>query len=170
MANIKTTDKEWERAREYFEAGLSLSEIVKKTGISKTRLCVVSKRDGWSKETGKEQLVSEAIRVETAKGTLNGTALMVHKELVNDRVKAIEFFSMCAAQNVNEAMLAPCLTQSDFKARSETISKGRETVIGKQVDTAIQINNNGVSSSVTDMDENDMIAEAKAIASRLVMQ
>ena len=46
MANIKTTDKEWERAREYFEAGLSLSEIVKKTGISKTRLCVVSKRDG----------------------------------------------------------------------------------------------------------------------------
>jgi hypothetical protein len=37
MANIKTTPDEWEKCREYYEAGLSLSKIVAKTGISKTQ-------------------------------------------------------------------------------------------------------------------------------------
>jgi hypothetical protein len=61
-------------------------------------------------------------------------------EAVEDQTKHIQFFTSCAITNVQEAMYAPCETQNDFKARAETIIKGRETVLGKTPDTAIQIN------------------------------
>jgi hypothetical protein len=51
MANIKTTPEQWAKAREYFEAGLSLSAIVDKTGISKTQLSKRSGLEGWAKGT-----------------------------------------------------------------------------------------------------------------------
>lgn len=49
MANIKTTQSEWELCREYYEAGLSLSKIVEKTGISKTQISKRSNAEGWAK-------------------------------------------------------------------------------------------------------------------------
>jgi hypothetical protein len=43
---------------------------------------------------------------------------------------------------VAEAMNAACESQNDYKARAETIVKGKETVIGKTPDVAVQVNNN----------------------------
>lgn len=160
MANIKTTQSQWNKAKEYFEAGLSLTEIVAKTGISKSALSKKSNADGWSKETQKKQLIIDAVRIETAKETLNETALEVHNEIVSDRTKAIMFFGNAAIRNVKEAMNAICVDQSDFKARAETIIKGKEAVLGKTPDTAIQINNTNAQqnnlSAMTD-DELDRI-------------
>lgn len=141
MANIKTTKQEWDKAREYFEAGLSLSAIAEKTGISKSAISKKSNLEGWAKETQKKQLISDAVRVETAKETLNETALEVHNEIVSDRTRAIMFFGGAAIKNVQAAMLSTCENQNDYKARADTILKGRETVLGKTPDTAIQINN-----------------------------
>ena len=45
-------------------------------------------------------------------------------------------------KNVTEAMAMRCEGQNDFKARADTIAKGREVVLGKTPDTAVQINNN----------------------------
>lgn len=142
MANIKTTPQQWDKAREYFEAGLSLSEIEKKTGISKPSISKKSTRECWPKGNEKKQLITQAVDVLVAKETLNETALQVHEEILSDLTRHIVFFSNAAARNVAEAMEAPCSTQSDFRQRAETILKGKETVVGKQPETAIQINNN----------------------------
>jgi hypothetical protein len=85
MANIKTTQEEWELCREYFEAGVSLSKITAKTGISKTQISKRSNAENWAKGTHeKEQLIADAVRVVVAKGTLTEQALAVHNELVNE--------------------------------------------------------------------------------------
>lgn len=64
----------------------------------------------------------------------------IHKE-VDERTRHIQFFTHSAIQNVQEAMTGKCENQNDYRARADTILKGRETVIGKTPDTAIQINN-----------------------------
>lgn len=141
MANVKTTPEEWAKAREYFEAGLSLSQLVEKTGISKTQLSKRSNAEGWAKGTEKEQLIHAAVRVAEAKGTLTEQALSVHNEIVDERTKHLQFFTSVAIRNVNESMAAPCEGQMDYQRRADTILKAKETVIGKSPDTAIQINN-----------------------------
>ena len=141
MSNIKTTEKEWDRAKEYFESGLTLSQIVEKTKISKSSLSKKSHADEWSKETQKPALIQKAIDVLMAKETLNETQVSVHDELVDERVTHTKLFNNVAIQNMKEAMSIPCENQNDFKARADTILKSKEVVLGKQIDTAIQINN-----------------------------
>lgn len=142
MANIKTTPDEWAKAREYYEAGLSLTKIVEKTGISKTQISKRSNAEEWAKGTEKEQLIQDAVRVATAKGTLTEQALVVHNEIVDERVKRTEWLNIQALKNVQGAMADPCNNQHDYKARAETILKAKETVLGKSPDVAVQINNN----------------------------
>ena len=141
MSNIKTTDKDWARAKEYFESGLTLTQIVEKTKISKSSLSKKSHADGWSKETVKPALIQKAIDVLMAKETLNETEVSIHEELVNERVSHTKLFNSVAIQNMKEAMSIPCENQNDFRARADTILKSKETVLGKTPDTAIQINN-----------------------------
>ena len=144
MANEKYTAKQWEKAREYFEAGLSIREVSAKTGISKSPIAKKAKDESWSKGTDKGQLIAEAARVEAQKGQLTDTALEVHNELVDERVRHIKFFNAAAIQNVREAMTLQCETQQDHRFRAETISKGRETVLGKQSEpsnTTVNVNN-----------------------------
>ena len=62
--------------------------------------------------------------------------------VIDDRMRHIEFFNSAAVKNVTEAMAMRCEGQNDFKARADTIAKGREVVLGKTPDTAVQINNN----------------------------
>lgn len=142
MANIKTTEKEWRQAREYFESGLSLSQIYEKTKISKSQLSKRSNLEGWSKETQKKQLVIDAARVKEAKGRLSETELLIHNELVDERTHYLRFFNNAAMVNVEQAMAHGCDSQKDFRDRAETIQKGRDGVMGKSPDTAIQINTN----------------------------
>lgn len=141
MANIKTTQEEWARVREYFEAGLSLSKIVGKTGISKTQISKRSNSEGWAKGTEKEQLIADAVRVEGAKGTLTEQALDVHNEIVSETVSRLEILNGYGMTNVAEAMKLRCTTQLDHVQRSNTILKTKETLVGKTPDTAFQINN-----------------------------
>lgn len=64
-------------------------------------------------------------------------------DVVNKRTEHIVFFNNAAIKNVSEAMAAKCENQSDYRARAETISKGRETVLGRVIDTAVQVNVGG---------------------------
>lgn len=65
----------------------------------------------------------------------------IQKE-VDERTRHIQFFTEVAIKNVQEAMLAECTSQFEFRARAETISKSRETVLGKQPDTAVNVQGN----------------------------
>jgi len=141
MANIKTTPAQWEKAREYFEAGLTYAVITEKTKISKTQLSKRTIENNWQKGNEKGKLIFDAVRLAEARGNLEPVALSVHNELVNERTKHI-LFNKAALQNVREAMADQCSGQSDYRMRAETIVKGRETVLGKSPEMAIQINNN----------------------------
>ncbi|WP_297475534.1 hypothetical protein [Ferrovum sp.] len=141
MANVKTTPDEWTKAREYYEAGLLLREIEDKTGIAIPSISKKAKAEGWAKESEKKTLLQAAVQVGAAKANLNDTALEVHNELVNERVKRQEWLNIQALRNVKESMAHLCESQSDYRARADTISKAKEVVIGKAPDTAIQINN-----------------------------
>ncbi len=62
------------------------------------------------------------------------------QDVVNDRTKHIIFFNKAAVQNVSEAMATKCESQHDYKSRADTILKGKETVLGKSPETAVQVN------------------------------
>lgn len=140
MANAKHSAELWIRAREYFEAGLSLSLINQKTGIDKAAISRKAKLDAWTKGGEKQQLIIDATRLEVAKSTLTQQALLIHDEIVKDRAQYEIFFNNAVVKNVHAAMNMECLNQAEFKFRAETISKGKETVLGKAPDTAVQVN------------------------------
>lgn len=49
MAFKEIPAKQWAKAKEYFEAGLSLAKIEEKTGISRGQLSKRSNAEGWQK-------------------------------------------------------------------------------------------------------------------------
>ena len=69
----------------------------------------------------------------------------IHKE-VDERTKHIQFFTSAAVRNVQAAMQTPCEGQADLRMRADTILKGKETALGKEPGTAIQINNSNAPS------------------------
>ena len=147
MANIKTTPAQWERAREYFEAGLLLREISEKTKIAIPGLSKKAKAEGWAKANEKKTLIQDAVRVSEAKANLSKVAVSVHEEIVEGIVSRLEYLNRQAMQNVQEAMDAGCENQADFRSRALTINAAKETLVGKTPETAIQINNQGACSS-----------------------
>lgn len=90
-----------------------------------------------------KQVVNKIIEAKQMLAVLDEQAVNSVHEVVDEKTKYINFFNEQAVTNVKEAMNLDCETQSDFRQRAETINKGRECVLGKTPDTAIQINNNG---------------------------
>jgi uncharacterized protein YlzI (FlbEa/FlbD family) len=129
-----------EEALSLLKSGKSFRECEKLTGVSYKRVERESKKRGIEKGA-LSQLIQEKTRVETEYVTLCDTDKRIVSQEVDERVRQIQFFNEAAIRNVREAMATPCDSQNDFKARSETINKGRECVLGKTPDTAIQINN-----------------------------
>jgi predicted DNA-binding protein YlxM (UPF0122 family) len=81
------SESQWEKAREYFVAGLSLTEISDRIGISKPQISKKSKAELWEKGNEKKHLVSQAVEVAIGKEKLKETALIVHDELVNEQIR-----------------------------------------------------------------------------------
>lgn len=77
----------WQKAKEYFEAGLSLTDIVDRTNISKSQISKRASKENWEKGNEKKQLISQAVEVATKKETLKETALEVHNELVDEQIR-----------------------------------------------------------------------------------
>lgn len=143
MANIKFTAEQWERAKEYYEAGLTLSQITEKTKMDKAAISRKAKLEEWVKNNDqKQQLIRDATNVAVEKSKMTKQALSVHDELVNEQTKQVMFFNRLTLQNLN--MMARKLTAEssiiDHRIAQQTIKDGKEVVLGKAPDTAIQIN------------------------------
>ena len=89
MARSVITEAQWIKAREYFEHGLSLAEIHKRTGISKGAIGKKSNIEEWERDSPKRHLLSQAIEVSKAKATMKETpiALEVHEELHDEKIR-----------------------------------------------------------------------------------
>jgi hypothetical protein len=136
----KTTAERMDAACAYYESGKSLRECEAITGLNYKTISNESKRRGLKK--GRlSQLIVDKAAVDSQLVTLSpATKGIIESEAIL-RQKHIEFFNSAALKNVTEAMQADCENQNDFKARAETINKGREAVLGKTADVAVQINN-----------------------------
>jgi predicted DNA-binding protein YlxM (UPF0122 family) len=164
------TAKDWNLVRAYYERGLSLSEIVSADDVvikSRSQISKRAAKEGWEKSPEKKQLIDAEVKakqdlkaIKETKETLKETELIVHNKLVNERLSHADFFTNAAIQNVREALEAQCEGQQDFKYRAETIIKGKETVLGKQPDTAIQINNGQM---LAEMNKEQFRSEARRL-------
>ncbi len=86
-------------------------------------------------------LIGKQVAINQEVAELNEQEVSKFKQEVEDRTKHIQFFTHVAIKNVEEAMSGLCGDQLDYVRRAETILKGKEAVLGKTPDTAIQINN-----------------------------
>ena len=166
----------WDKAKEYFEAGLSLSEIVLRTEISKAQISKKSKIENWEKGNEKKHLISQAIEVVEKKETLNETALSVHNEIVNDEIRrkglvfnATEKLLKKASQMIDKNSVVEKinvgdgiqnfesreLNTSDFKNLIDTIDKASITLGINQRHSNQVINN--ANAQLTDNTKNEMI-------------
>lgn len=144
--------QEWQVVKAYYERGLSLAEIIARDDVaikSRSQICKKAVMDSWDKTGKKKQLIDREVAVRTdlagirnEKETFNTVERNIHNDLVDERTRHIQFFNNAAITNVKAAMEDECTGQADYRTRAETILKGKETVIGKIPETAIQVNNN----------------------------
>jgi hypothetical protein len=124
----------------YYETGKSYRECEMITGMNYKTISNECKRRGIIKG-GLAQLVTAKAEVDKQMVVLSSATQNIVSNEAALRQKHIEFFNNAALTNVSEAMKSECDGQQDFKARAETINKGRETVLGKTPDVAVQVNN-----------------------------
>jgi predicted DNA-binding protein YlxM (UPF0122 family) len=167
----------WNKAKEYFEAGLSLTEIVDRTNISKSQISKRATKEQWEKGNEKKQLITQAVEVAIKKETLKETALEVHNELVSDELRrknlvfnATEKIIKKATQILDSNKVVDklnCgdgiqnfepreLNTTDLKNLSDTIDKASITLGVNQRHSNSQINVNTQNNIQTNLDIDNM--------------
>lgn len=147
----RLTMEQWLAARADFEiAGLGITEIAKKYGLSKSAVSMRAKADGWQAGKTEQLAIDKANSIimlaeteQQAERQLNKTEQIVFDRVVADEV-AFRLRSDTRMQQVEDkAMeLLPLVERaSDVKTIMETLRINREARLGKAPDTAIQINN-----------------------------
>jgi predicted DNA-binding protein YlxM (UPF0122 family) len=171
MANVKFTDEQWCRAKEYFEAGLSLSEVNARTEIDRAAISRRAKRDGWVKNNSeKQQLILDAVRVEEGKSTLNQQALSVHNELVNEKLRMMGLLRTFNEKAVKKAtqMLDKIDNAQEFKFLADGVDRVSITAgINERHAKPTQITNTTQTANFSGMNDADLMREAKAIRERI---
>ena len=120
-----------------FHAGKSQREIARKYEVSQATVNKLCK----GIEPKNVDKVNALTRIKTELAEQSVHEVNAVNTEVDERMKHILFFNNAAVRNVKAAMDLECSTQFEIKARAETILKGKEVVLGKQPETAIQINN-----------------------------
>lgn len=135
MARLTEDDREKMLAD--FHAGKSQREIARKYEVSQATVNKLCK----GIEPKNVDKVNALTRIKTELAEQSVHEVNAVNTEVDERMKHILFFNNAAVRNVKAAMDLECSTQFEIKARAETILKGKEVVLGKQPETAIQINN-----------------------------
>lgn len=132
MARSKISAEEWEKAKEYYEHGLSLGEIHKRTNISKGAVGKKANSEGWERDGLKRRTLAQAIEVTEAKETMKETpiALKVHEELHNEQVRhrSLVYRLQEKALEKADTMLDQIDTPTDLKTIVETVDKAAITL------------------------------------------
>ncbi len=144
--------QEWEVVKADYEAtNLSLAQLSDKYGVHKSNISKRAKSEGWVK--GKTQhlvdkktkAIKDLYDVSQQSQHLNATARLAIDDEVTKRLELEEIFVNAAKYN---QMRANTLLKVDKAAsmavldtHSRLTNRNKETVLGKQPDTAIQINN-----------------------------
>ncbi len=132
----------WDKTKSYYEAGLALSDISERVGISKGQISKKAAKEHWSKGNEKKQLIDDAVGVIVQKETLKETDKVVHDELVGERAAKEIFFSTSSMRNqklTNEVMELDSTNINVLEAHSRITQRNKDTVLGK--DKVVDITN-----------------------------
>ena len=159
----RLTDEQWELARIDYEIhGLSWAELVAKYNTSDGAIARRSKKDNWQKGKA-EQLLTEKVSAIKALKEVEQKAeqftpieqlainnevdrrLEIENIITNDALKGQKY----ASQQVDELYKVNELSLQDIKTFSQITATNKETLLGKQPNTAIQINNGVESNNLT---------------------
>ena len=132
----------WLKAKEYFEAGLSLTDIVDRTGISKSQISKKATKENWEKGNEKKQLISQAVALEQKKKQFNETALQIHNEIVDEKLRRETLIYNATEKAVIKAtdMLDYIDDASDLKSIIDGLDKASLTLGVNQRHSNSQVN------------------------------
>jgi transcriptional regulator with XRE-family HTH domain len=87
---VAYSDKQWENAKGYYEAGLSLSQIKEKTGIARNTISQRAKKEHW-KSASNAPYIEAKIKVQEEKGTIleqrGEKSLQIADEVADDLLR-----------------------------------------------------------------------------------
>ena len=151
------TESQWEKAKAYYEAGMTLSQIKDKTNIARNTISQRAKREQWEHSKNSEYIEAK-IKVESQKGTIleqsGSVALNIADDIAFNKAKALTLFQNAALKNQAKANELLELTEDmkDIESHSRLTKTNKETVLGKDPETVI--NNANVQSNDTAMQIN----------------
>ena len=148
---------QWEKAKGFYEAGMTLAQINERVGISKSKISEKAKREKW--EHGKNtEYIEHKQKVLEQKGNIlehSGTiALEIADTIAIDKAKINIFFQNAAIRGQQKAneLLEEVAEMKDLLAYANLTKTNKETVLGKDPETVI--NNANVQSNDTAMQIN----------------
>lgn len=108
-----------------------------------------------------EPLINAEVAIRQELATLNEHELNTFEQEVNERTRHIRLFNSATEKNITLLMDKVDADTSiyDHHTVQSTILKGKETVLGKQPETAIQINNNSAPKQIDNQDPNEVYRE-----------
>jgi len=138
----RATLEDWSKAQVLFEIGKSLTEIQNELGIDRATISKRAKAEGWEKQK-LQHLVTDSVRVQSEISTLTSTAKDIVEHEIDDKLKHLEFFKRSTMKNLSTMMrkVDETITIQEHTQAQNALQKGKETILGKDIDTAIQINN-----------------------------
>lgn len=136
------TESQWEKAKAYYEAGMTLSQIKDKTNIARNTISQRAKREQWEHSKNSEYIEAK-IKVESQKGTIleqsGSVALNIADDIAFNKAKALTLFQDSALRNQKKAndMLDLTEDMKDIESHARITKTNKETVLGKDPETVI---------------------------------
>ena len=136
------TESQWEKAKAYYEAGMTLSQIKDKTNIARNTISQRAKREQWEHSKNSEYIEAK-IKVECKKGTIleqsGSVALNIADDIAFNKAKALSLFQDSALRNQKKAndMLDLTDDMKDVESHARITKTNKETVLGKDPETVI---------------------------------
>lgn len=135
---------------------LSQQQIATKHNISKgavNALCKGVERDVTA-------IVTAGIKYQQALHAQDDRIVTAVEKVVNEAASRMEWLNKAAMKNVSDAMKADCSNQLEYRARADTILKGKEAVFGKTPETVINNTNaqqNNTKLSYSGLSEEELV-------------
>ena len=135
------SNEQWEKAKTYYAAGLTLSRIKDKTGIARNTISQRAKREQWEHGADTDYIEAKEI-IAIKKGTKKEQHISLLDEIADERTKNVMFFQDSAIMNQtysNEAIKGNSDDLNKLEAHSRITQRNKETVLGK--DRTVDLNN-----------------------------
>ena len=145
----------WEKARGYYEAGLSLAKIKDKTGIDRSAISKKAKSQQWQQGKNADYIEAKEI-IAIKKSTENQQSLICADEVADERTKHIMLFNNATLRNQSLINKVQDQIEEDIKDQptmaagyinhintaSQVTARNRESILGKNPETQVNIQNN----------------------------